>query len=199
MHRNLIVSLGVLLATVLGPASARAGKWEADAAHSRVGFSVRHMMISNVRGEFGSFTISADGDPKDAAKAKLEVVIEAGSIDTRNDKRDGHLKSPDFFDAAKFPSLRFVSKKIMPMGKGRLRVLGSLTIRGVTKDVALEVSGLSAPVKDPSGMLRLGAQATATISRKDFGLTWNKALEAGGVLVGDPVAITIEAELVQKK
>jgi polyisoprenoid-binding protein YceI len=188
----LLASFGLLLAP-----SAHADKWEADPAHSHVGFSVRHMMISNVKGEFGDYTVTVQGDPKDVTKAALEVVIKTASINTRSEARDKHLKSPDFFDVAKYPSIKFKSKKIRKAGDG-LEVLGSLTIRNVSKDVTLKVASVTAPAKDPWGMTRLGAEANLVISRKDFGLKWNKALEAGGVLVGDEVKIAIEIELVKK-
>jgi polyisoprenoid-binding protein YceI len=192
-------TLALLLASfgLLAPAVAQADTWEADAAHSHVGFSVRHMMISNVKGEFGDYTVTVKGDPKDVARAALEVVIKTASINTKSEARDKHLKSPDFFDVAKYPTIKFKSKKIKKAGDG-LEVLGTLTIRNVSKDLTLKVASLTAPAKDPWGMTRLGAEASLVISRKDFGLKWNKALEAGGVLVGDEVKIGIEIELVKK-
>ena len=199
MNRTSVLSLVLISAGVLAaPFPARAEKWESDPAHSHVGFSVRHMMISNVKGAFGDYTVTVQGDPKDVTKAALEVVIKTGSISTRNEARDKHLKSPDFFDAAKYPAIKFKSKKIRKVGTDQLEVLGALTIRGVTKDVTLKVQNLTAPVKDPFGMTRLGAEASLVISRKDFGLKWNKVLEAGGVMVGDDVKVAIEMELVKK-
>ncbi len=189
----LFVSAGMLLA----PALARADRWEADPAHSHIGFSVRHMMISNVKGEFADYTVTVQGDPKDVTKAALEVAIKSSSISTKNGKRDEHLRSPDFLDAVKFPTIKFKSKKIRKVGND-LEVFGALTIRNVTRDVTLKVSGLTAPVKDPWGLSRVGAEGSLVLSRKDFGLKWNKALEAGGVLVGDEVKIGIEVELVKK-
>ncbi len=198
MFRTTMILATIVVLLGVAPV-ARAARWEADPSHSRVGFSVRHMMISNVRGEFGAYTVSVDGDPKDVSKAKLEVIIQAKSIDTKNGKRDEHLRSPEFLDAGKFPTITFRSKKITKVGADGLKVLGALTIRNVTREATLEVSGLSAPIKDPWGMTRLGAQASVKINRKDFGLSWNKVLETGGLLVGNDIAIAIEVELVQKK
>ena len=151
-----------------------------------------------MRGEFGKMTGTLKAEGPGWKNASIEATIDASSINTREPKRDGHLKSPDFFDVAKFPALTFKSSKVEP-GKGTaMKVHGDLTMHGVTKPVVLEVQSISAEVKDPSGMTRIGAVATAKVSRKEFGLVWNKALEAGGVLVGDEVSITLDVELVKK-
>jgi polyisoprenoid-binding protein YceI len=173
--------------------------WETDVAHSHVGFQVRHMMIANVKGEFGKYKVKVQADPKELAKATVEATIEVSSINTGNAKRDEHLRSPDFFHVAKYPTMTFKSKSVKQTGKGQLKVAGDLTLRGVTRPVTLEVTGLVGPIKDPWGNKKVGFQATTQINRKDFGLTWNKALEAGGVVVGHEVKITIEAELDQQK
>jgi polyisoprenoid-binding protein YceI len=192
--------LALLAATLIPTVQALAQPvaWDFDTAHSSVGFSVRHMMISNVRGSFNSFkgSLSVTGD--DPTTARIEVDVDMASVDTREPKRDEHLKSPDFFDAAKFPAMTFVSKKVAKVGDGKYKVTGDLTMHGVTREVVLDVEGLNPPIKDPWGMTRTAAHATTTLNRKDFGLTWNKALETGGVLVGEEVAITIDVEIVKR-
>jgi polyisoprenoid-binding protein YceI len=171
--------------------------WEIDPSHSSANFSIRHMMIAKVHGGFTKLSGSLRLDRKDIAKSSIEAVIDAASIDTRESKRDEHLRSADFFDVAKFPSITFKSNNVQQDGEG-LQVLGDLTIHGVTKEVALTVEGMDSEMKDPWGNVKLGASATTKIKRKDFGLTWNAALEAGGVLVGDDVSITLDIQFVKK-
>ena len=195
-HRNLAI-LTIASLTLATGAFAQTSHWDIDPAHSVVGFSVRHMMVSNVRGEFTKLTGSLEGTGNDVTTAKISVTIDATSVNTREPKRDAHLSSPDFFDVAKYPTLTFVSKKVEKAGEGKLKVTGDLTIHGVTKEVVLDVEGPTPEMKDPWGGIRVGAHATTAINRKDFGLLWNKTLEAGGVLVGDEVAITIDVELVK--
>ncbi len=155
------------------------------------------MMVTNVRGAFGRMTGAVQWDPKDLAKTAVDVTIDATTIDTRNGKRDAHLKSPDFFDVEKFPSLTFKSAKAERAGEGRLKITGDLTIHGVTKSVALDVEGPTPEIAGQGGRARMGAAAAAKISRKDFGLLWNRPLEAGGFTVGDEVTITIDLELIK--
>jgi polyisoprenoid-binding protein YceI len=169
--------------------------WNFDPSHSSVGFSVRHLMISKVRGQFGKWTGTFEYDESDPTHSKLAVNIDATSIDTRDEKRDAHLRSPDFFDVEKYPELVFASTSIAPDGSDFL-VAGDLTIHGVTRPVQLKVESLGR-TKDPWGGDRIGFSATATIHRKDFGLAWNVALETGGVLVGDKIEINIEIEAVR--
>jgi polyisoprenoid-binding protein YceI len=189
----------VALLLLAGSAPALAESvWQIDPAHTAVQFSVRHMMVSNVRGEFPKVSGTVRGEEKDPAHATVEASIDAASIDTRNDKRDEHLKSADFLDVAKYPTITFKSKKIEPAGDHRWRVTGDLTLHGVTKEVVLDVDGPSTPVKDPRGGLRAGAQATAKIDRRDFGITWSKSLDGGGVVVGDELGITIDVEGVRQ-
>ena len=180
------------------PVLAHADTWQIDPAHTNVEFTVRHMMISNVKGQFQktSGTITANGI--DPASAKIDATIDATSIDTRVDRRDAHLKSPDFLDVAKFPTITFKSTKVEAAGPGKWKVTGDLTLHGVTKPVVLDVEGTGAPIHDPMGNTRAGASATTKIRRSDFGLIWNKALEAGGVMVGDEVAISIDLEAIKK-
>ena len=185
-----------LLALVAAAAPARAETWNIDPAHTTVEFSVRHMMISNVKGQFEklSGTIAANGN--DPNSVQISAVIDAASLNTRVEKRDAHLKSPAFLDVDKYPTITFKSTKLEPDGSNKWKVTGDLTLHGVTKPVVLEVE-TTAPIKDPSGKTRAGASATTTIDRKDFGVTWNKPMETGGVLVGDDVSIAIEVEAVQ--
>ena len=190
-------SLVALAALVALPAAA--STWEIDPNHTESSFVVKHLMVSNVRGQFGKTTGTVTQDDKDVTKSKVEITIDAKTIDTRVDKRDAHLKSPDFFDTAKFPTITFKSTKIEKAGKGKYKVTGDLTMHGVTKPVTLAVDGPTAPLKNPFGSTSSGASATGKINRKDWGLTWNKPLEAaGGVLVGDEVTINVDLELTSK-
>ena len=191
--------LTVALAAALGVASlpALAQTWNADAAHSTVGFAVRHMMVSNVKGSFDKFTASVDGDPADAATVKISATIEVASVNTRDAKRDEHLRSADFFDAAKFPQMTFTSTKVEKTSATTAKATGNLTLRGVTKPVVLDVEYTQA-VKNPWGKTVIGASATGKINRKDFGVNWSKSLDGGGVVVGDEVTIQLDLELVRK-
>ena len=180
------------------PVLAHADTWQIDPAHTNVEFSVRHMMISNVKGQFQktSGTITINGN--DPTSAKIDATIDAASINTRVDKRDAHLKSPAFLDVDKFPTITFKSTKVEAAGPGKWKVTGDLTLHGVTKPVVLDVEGTGTPITDPMGNTRAGASATTKIDRKDFGLVWNQPLETGGVMVGDDVAISIDVEAIKK-
>jgi polyisoprenoid-binding protein YceI len=171
--------------------------WEIDPVHSQVTFSVKHMMISTVKGHFRVLSGKLDIDEQHPESSWVEAEVDTASIDTREPNRDGHLRSPDFFDAEHYPKLVFKSKKVEPLGDSEYRVLGDLTIRGVTKEVAF-TGEYSGQLKDMYGLQRAGLSAKTTINRKDFGLNWNKALESGGVLVGDKVNIEIDLAAVQK-
>lgn len=171
--------------------------WLIDPAHSSANFSVKHMMIAKVHGGFEKVSGTLQYDPSDITQASIEASIDAASINTREAQRDGHLKSADFFDVEKYPTLNFKSKKVEKDGED-LKVTGDLTIHGVTKEVVLEVEGPTAEMKDPYGNIKIGISATTKIKRKDFGLTWNAALEAGGVLVGDDVAISLDIQFAKK-
>jgi polyisoprenoid-binding protein YceI len=189
-----------LTASMARAADATTTTWEIDPTHSSAEFSVRHMMVSNVKGQFGKITGEVSLDDKDPRKSTANVLIDATTIDTREPKRDAHLKSPDFFDVTKFPTITFKSTKVEKAGKAKFKLTGDLTIHGVTKSVVLSVDGPTADVKDIMGGLSRGAEITGKINRKDWGLTWNKPLEAaGGVLVGDEVSLDIAVELHQKK
>jgi polyisoprenoid-binding protein YceI len=168
-------------------------EWNIDTVHSGISFSIRHMVISKVRGHFARFTGKLAVDDADLTRSTVEVTIDASSIDTGQSQRDGHLRSPDFFDAERHPELRFRSARIEKLGGDRYRVTGPLTIKDVTRDVSLDVE-YGGRAKDPWGNERVGFLATASIDRKDFGLHWNQVLEAGGVLVGDRVDIELEVQ-----
>jgi len=171
--------------------------YQLDPAHSSANFSIKHMMIAKVHGGFDKLTGTLNYDPANPAAASVEAKIEASSINTREPQRDQHLRSADFFDVEKFPLITFKSSKVAKAGDG-LKVTGALTIHGVSKEVVLDVDGPSAEMKDPWGNLKIGASATTKISRKEFGLTWNAALEAGGFLVGDDVTITLELQFAKQ-
>jgi len=179
------------------PALALAGTWDIDPAHSTVEFSVRHMMVTTVKDQFQKVKGTVELDEKDPNKSTVEVSIETASIDTREAKRDAHLKSPDFFDAAKFPTLTFKSTKIEKAGKGKFKLTGDLSMHGITKSVVLAVEGPSASIKDPYGRTVRGVMATGKLDRKDWGMTWNKALDSGGFVVSDEVKLDINAELAE--
>jgi polyisoprenoid-binding protein YceI len=186
------------LATALSlPASAAASDWKIDPQHSSAQFAVRHMAISTVRGAFSKVTGTVALDDKDITKSTVDVSIDVSTVDTREPARDNDLRSDRFFDVAHYPTLTFKSKKVEQVAPGKLKVTGDLTIRGVTKEVVLDVDGPTAPVKDPWGNQRVAVNATTKINRQDYGVKWNATLDNGGVVVGDDVNITIDAELVK--
>lgn len=199
MSRRTFAATTIGLALAAGAAGAQPVKWAIDASHSSATFGVRHMMVTTVRGQFNVLSGSVEVVGNDPTTAKVSVTIDAASIDTRDAKRDEHLRAADFFDVAKFPTLTFVSKKVERAANGKLAMTGDLTIRGVTREVVLDLEGPTAEVKDPWGNSRVGLIGTTTINRKDYGLTWNKALETGGLLVGEDVTITIDVSLVKGK
>jgi polyisoprenoid-binding protein YceI len=196
--KRLLASISTIVALSL-PVLASAATWNIDPDHSSVGFKVRHLMVSNVRGSFDKHTGVVDINEKDITKSKVQVTIDTASINTNVQKRDEHLRSPDFFDVAKYPTMTFVSKKVAKDGKGKLKVTGDLTLHGITKEVVLNVEGPTKESKDPWGNIRSGATASTKINRKDFGLVWNAALETGGVAVGEEVAINLEIEMIKGK
>ena len=174
----------------------QAVKYTIDPAHSTAGFKVRHLMVSNVRGEFSGIAGTVEFDPDAPESSRVEARIDATTIHTRDDQRDAHLKSADFLDVAKFPEITFVSKKIAG-GGDEWKVTGDLTIHGVTKQVTLDVEGPAPEAKDPWANMKTGATAVTKISRKQFGMEFNMVLETGGVMVGDEIAITLEVELLR--
>ena len=170
--------------------------WKIDPAHSSAHFVIRHMMITNVRGGFSGLQGTVVYDPADLGSSSVDVTIDKNSLSTGDATRDTHVKSADFLDVEKYPTITFKSKKITTDGDG-LKVTGDLTIHGVTKDVALNVEGPTEEQKDPYGNIRVGASATTKIKRSDFGLTWNAALETGGIMLGDDIKLELDVSLIK--
>jgi polyisoprenoid-binding protein YceI len=179
-------------------APALAADYTLDGSHSYVGFSVRHMMVANQRGQFHDVSGTLTVHEADLTKSRVEVAIGVASIDTHEPKRDEHLKAADFFDVAKYPSITFKSSKVERAKDGRLKISGDLTMHGVSKRVVLDAEPLSPESKDPFGNIKRGTSATTKLNRKDFGLVWNKLLETGGVAVGEEITITLELEFTRK-
>ncbi|HVT44574.1 MAG TPA: YceI family protein [Thermoanaerobaculia bacterium] len=196
--RRLFSSIGLVL--LLAPASlaAQQGTWAIDTSHSVVEFRVRHMMISDVRGMFAKFSGTVTGDPGDPANARIDVEIDTASINTGNERRDNHLRSDDFFDAANHPSIAFRSKRIARAGDGRHHIVGDLTMRGVTKEVVLDLEEVSRIIRDSRGNERVAARATTKINRQDFGVRWSRKLDDGGLVASDEIRITLEMQLVRQ-
>lgn len=192
MKRIFVLLLSV---TLLAPLNVLAATYTLDPAHTTIGFKAKHLMIANVKGVFEKFKGTVAIDESDITKSKVTVSIEMASINSNIAKRDEHLRSGDFFDVAKFPTMTFESTKVERAGTDMLKVTGNLTIKGVTKQVVLSVDGPSGEIKSPQGVVKRGASAVAKINRQDFGVSWNKKLDAGGVVVGDEVQISIDAEM----
>jgi polyisoprenoid-binding protein YceI len=180
------------------PAPGTVSTWNLDPAHSVAEFKVKHMMISNVKGSFSGLAGVLKLDETDYTHSTVEASVSIASLKTGDDQRDGHLKSADFFDAEKFPTLTFKSTNIDSTGGPNYTVAGDFTLHGITKQITLAVEDISEPSKDPWGNQRIGLSASTKINRKDFGLTWNSALEAGGVLVGEEVTITLEIQFIKQ-
>ncbi|MHB8500499.1 MAG: YceI family protein [Candidatus Acidiferrales bacterium] len=187
-----------LAAALSLPAAAATSDWQIDPMHSSAQFAVKHLAISTVRGAFTSVKGAVQFDDKDITKSTVDVTIDVNSVDTRVAARDKDLRSDHFFDAEHFPTMTFKSTKVEQVAPGKLKVTGNLTIRGVTKEVVLDVDGPTGPVKDPWGNQRMAINATTKINRQDFGVKWNATMDNGGLVVGDEVAITIDAEIFQK-
>jgi polyisoprenoid-binding protein YceI len=177
------------------PGLAPASSWELDPAHTAVQFAIRHLMVSTVRGRFDDVKGTVTLDEADPTKSSVAATIEAASIDTGNAKRDAHLREPDFLDVARYPQITFTSKRVAAAGENRWKVTGDLTLHGVTKEVVLDVEGSPKPTSDGRGNPKLGGIATTKIKRSDFGVTWNKPLDMGGVVLGDELNVTIDVEL----
>lgn len=171
--------------------------WAVDTMHAEVGFAVKHLMISTVRGRFGAVTGTVIVDETNPSDSVVDVTIDVASIDTRQEMRDNHLRSPDFFDVANYPAMRFVSKRIEGNVQKKFRVVGDLTIRDVTREITIDVTN-EGRTKDPWGNERVGISASGKLNRNDFNLTWNQALETGGVVVGDEVKLSIDVELIHQ-
>ncbi len=185
------------MSTITAPPATATTTWNIDPVHSTAQFKVKHMMISNVKGEFKDITGKLELSETDITRSRVEASVDAATINTREVQRDAHLKSADFLDVEKFPGLTFKSTRVSKTSVDELAVEGDLSIHGVTRNVVFQVEGPSAPIKDPWGNTRLGISATTRINRKDFGLVWNSTLETGGILVGDEVTITVDVEFVK--
>lgn len=198
--RNVLRSaVGVLALVLVLPVSGRAETWVIDPAHTVSGFTVRHLMISNVTGVFEVTRGTIEYRPGDPGSVKADITIEAKSVNTRIGRRDDDLRSDNFFNTDKFPTLAFRSKRVQNVRAEGFDLVGDLTIRDVTREVVLKVDGPTAPIKDPQGNRRVGATASTTINRKDFGILYNRTIEAGGVVVGDEVKINLEVEAIETK
>ena len=184
--------LAAVLAALLAVPALAAETFKIDPAHTETGFTVKHLLISNVRGQFGKTEGVVVYDEADPSRSRVEATIDVASVNTRDEKRDGHLKSPDFFDVAKYPTITFKSTKVEKAGAGALKVTGNLTMKGVTKQVVLDVAGPSAEVKDPYGNVRRGLSATTQLDRKDFGVSYGP-----DAMVSDLVKVQIDAELIK--
>ena len=190
MSRIIWILIGAMSLAI--SAAGQTETWQLDPPHSAAQFAVRHMGISTVRGTFTKVSGTVQYDPTDPAKSSIDAAIDAASVDSRVEMRDNDLRSPRFFDVAKYPTITFKSKRVEPEGRGKLKVTGDLTIHGVTKEVVLDVDGPSEPIKDPRGNLHMGASATTTINRRDFGVG-----AIPSAMVADDVAVTIDMELVK--
>lgn len=196
---NLNLALVALAALCSTTAVAKPWQWDIDSSHSSVGFVAKHLVVAKVRGHFKRYQATLIIDDEDLSRSRVEVTIDIDSIDTDVEQRDTHLKSADFFDAAKFPQMRFVSKSVRKNADGSLVVVGDLTIRDTTKAAVLRVVGPSSEFKDPQGNPHIAFSATTEIDRFDFGLKWDKKIESGGYVVSPEIAIELELELKNKR
>ena len=194
-----LLFLTVTLAAAPAIAAAQAVTWTIDAGHSAATFSVRHMIVANVKGEFAGPVGTVTYDPKDLTTLRVEATIDARTINTRNPDRDKDLRSDLFFDVSKYPKITFKSRSVTVEAPGKLKVLGDLTIKGITKPVTLDVEGPTQEIKDIWGSRRIGATGTTTINRRDFNIVYNRLLEGGGAVVGDQVSITLDIELTRNQ
>lgn len=182
---------------LLIPSPVLGSTWNINPEHSSVQFQVRYMGLVNVKGSFDKFQGVATLDEKDPAKSAVQAAIETASINTGVEKRDQHLRTDDFFDCARYPEIRFISKKVVPAGKDQLQIIGDLTMLGVTKEITLHVDGPTPELKDPWGNSRRGASARAGINRQDYGMNWNRILDSGGIMIDNMVNIVLEVELIK--
>ncbi len=192
--RKLLFAAVLVLITA---SAAQAQTWTIDTSHSGAHFAVRHMMVSTVRGDMGKVAGTVSFDGTNLAAATVDATIDVTGISTRDEKRDAHLKSADFFDVATYPTMTFKSKKVVPNADGSFKLIGDLTMHGVTKEVTLDVEAMRPVVKMANGS-RTGTTATAKINRQDFGVKWSRTMDGGGVVVGDEVSVTIDLELIQQ-
>ena len=195
--RKTFLTWATLLTLSAASAAAQTSSWKIDPAHSEAGFGVQHMGISKVHGRFGNINGTVTLDDKDISKSTVNATIDTTTVDTGVAQRDGHLKSPDFFEVAKYPQMTFVSSKVTNDG-GKVQLIGDLTIHGVTKSVTLDVEGPSKEQADPMGKIRRAFSATTTIHRQDFGLKWNGTLKSGDTVIGDDVKVELDLEIVKQ-
>jgi polyisoprenoid-binding protein YceI len=195
--KRLVLATAAMFVLII-PVRIFAATWQIDPDHSSFQFKVRHMMVSNVKGDFTKARGVVTIDENDVNNLKVEVTIDPASVNTDHAKRDEHLRGEDFFNVAKFPRITFVSNKVTKVDANRLKVIGDLTICGITKEISVDVEGPTSEIRDPGGNMRRGATGTAKIKRKDFGILWNRVLDNGGLVVGDEVNIAIEVELVKR-
>lgn len=172
--------------------------YKIDSAHSNAQFIIRHMMVTNVRGGFRRIEGTISYDSQHPEQSQVEAVIDVASINTNDENRDAHLRSPEFFDVEKYPQITFKSRSVAPFGEAEWKITGDLTIHGTTKEVTLNVEGPTPEGKDPFGNIRIGAFAWTKIKRSDFGLTWNAALETGGILIGDELKIELDVSAIRQ-
>jgi polyisoprenoid-binding protein YceI len=194
-----IASMTAFALSLTIPSFAATSTWKIDPAHTSAQFAVKHLMISTVRGAFSKVNGTVSVDDQDISKSVVDVTIDVSTVDTREPSRDKDLRSEKFFDVEHFPTMTFKSKKVERVSSGKLKVTGDLTIRGVTKEVVLDVDGPTAPVTDPYGNQRVAISATTKINRLDYGVKWNATMDGGGVVVSDQVDITIDAEMTKQK
>lgn len=193
-------ALVLVIAFLAAPAaSAKKWQWDIDPAHSSVGFVAKHLVVAKVRGKFQAYDAKIIIDDEDITKSTINVTIDVASVDTDNERRDGHLRSDDFFNAQKFPKMKFVSKSVRKKADGTLAVVGDLTIRDTTKTVVLEVTGPSPETKDPGGRPHIAFSAETELNRFDYGLKWNKTIEGGGYVVSEIIKVELEVELMNKR
>jgi polyisoprenoid-binding protein YceI len=195
--RFTILAAATLLCSL--PGIAATSTWKIDPAHTSAQFAVKHLMISTVRGAFSKVNGTVTVDDQDISKSVVDVTIDVSTVDTREPSRDKDLRSEKFFDVEHFPTMTFKSKKVERVSSGKLKVTGDLTIRGVTKEVVLDIDGPTAPVTDPWGNQRAAVSATTKVNRLDYGVKWNATMDGGGVVVSDQVDITIDAEMTKQK
>jgi len=196
MKRYIVPMIALFVLAI--PVLTYTATWQMDPDHSSFQFKIRHLTVSNVKGDFNKSRGVVTIDDQNITNLKVEVFIDAASVNTGHAQRDEHLRGPDFFDVTKYPTITFVSRKVIKADTDRLKVVGDLTIHGVTREITVDVEGPTPEVKDPWGNFRRGATATTKINRRDFGLTWNKVLDTGGLVVGEEVNIYVEVELVRK-
>jgi len=193
-----LFTVAALLAFGALPAVGQTTAWQVDPAHTNSQFAVKHLGVSTVRGAFTKTTGQVQLDEKEITKSQVEITVDTTTLDTRNDARDKDVKSANFLDVAAFPTMTFKSKRITSAGSGKFKLTGDLTLHGVTKEVTFDVEGPTEAIKDPWGNLRRGASATATINRQEFGVSYNKVLDSGGLVVSNEVQISIDIEFIRK-